>query len=396
MVNGKKVSAVIAEYDPFHNGHRYHIEQTRQSGAGYIIAVMSGAIVQRGGAAIYDKHFRARQAVLGGVDLVIELPCPFSCSCAEIFADKAIEIITKLGAADELSFGCECGDTDILEKCADISASMAECPDIAKYMAEGMSYPAAFEKAVCDSFGEDISKIFSEPNNVLAIEYIKALKRRGSGIKPLAVTRFGAAHRGETVCSGIASASMIRGILRSGGDIRGLVPYLPPPSEDICDTERMSGAVFLRLLQIVNSGGYKNVPDFTDELASRFVKAAAACKNASLSELISAVKSKSFTYAKAARAFINAYLGVTKSDMELAPHARILAFNDKGRELLKEIRERAKDIEIVTSISELSDSRLAWLDDISCRFQGFCRSDSIVNEYTREFDGYVSERELST
>ncbi len=388
MTNGRKVAAIIAEYDPFHNGHRYHIDKTRENGATHIIAIMSGAFTQRGDVALHDKHFRARQAVLGGADLVIELPYPFCCSCAEVFADSAVGIADRLGVVDELSFGCECGDVGILKKCAEISLSLADDKDVAALVSSGYSYPAAVSEIVLQKHGKDAAEIFGLPNNVLAIEYIKALKKRESKIMPLAVTRFGAPHGGETFCAGIASGTQIRKMARAGQDTTGLLPYTGEES-DVCDIERIGGAIILRLLQVVQSGEYKNVPDLDYELAQRVAKFASAEEYTTFDGFIKAVKCKNFTYAKTARAFVNAYLGVTYEDLKLTPQARVLAFNEKGQGLLKEIKERSRGIEVYTSLSQLGDKRLAFLDDISNRALAMCAGNPYKSEFCRKFTGAI-------
>lgn len=388
MTDGRKVGAIIAEYDPFHNGHRYHIDKTRENGATHIIAIMSGSFTQRGDVALHDKHFRARQAVLGGADLVIELPYPFCCSCAEIFADSAVGIADRLGVVDELSFGCECGDVETLEKCAEISLSLADDKDVAALVSSGYSYPAAFTETVLQKHGKEAADIFRQPNNVLSIEYIKALKKRGSKIAPFAVTRFGAPHGGETFCAGFASGTQIRKMARAGQDTTGLLPYTGEKSS-VCDIEKIGGAIILRLLQVVNSGEYKNAPDFDYELAQRVAKFGSKENCATFDEFIKTVKYKNFTYAKAARAFVNAYLGVTYEDMKHEPQARVLAFNEKGRGLLKEIQERSRGIKVFTSLSQLSDKRLAFLDDISSRALSMCAGKAYKSEFCRKFNGAI-------
>lgn len=388
MAGGRKVAAIIAEYDPFHNGHRYHIDKTRENGAMHIIAIMSGSFTQRGDVALHDKHFRARQAVLGGADLVIELPYPFCCSCAEVFAGSAISIADRLGVVDELSFGCECGDVGILEKCAEISLSLADDKDAAALVSSGYSYPAAISEIVLQKHGKEAADIFGQPNNVLAIEYIKALKKRKSSITPLAVTRFGAPHGGETFCAGIASGTQIRKMARAGQDTTGLLPYTGETSE-VCDIERIGGAIILRLLQVVQSGEYKNVPDFDYKLAQRAAKYASTEEYTTFDGFIKTVKCKNFTYAKAARAFVNAYLGVTYEDLRHEPQARVLAFNEKGQGLLKEINERSREIEVYTSLSQVSDKRLAFLDDISSRALAMCAGKEYKSEFCRKFTGAV-------
>lgn len=385
----KKVSAIIAEYNPFHNGHKYHIEQTRANGASHIIAIMSGAVVQRGDVAIFDKHFRAKQAVIGGADLVIELPCPFSCSCAEIFAKGAVNIIARLGIADELSFGCETEDIELLERCADISTELSDCADILSLTSQGMSYPAAFAQIVSEHYGDRYAEVFRTPNNTLAIEYIKALRQYRCGIQPLAVKRKGAEHDSSEPSCGIASASYIRSLIHDAQDISGFVPY-ETENEQVCDINSMSRAIFIRLSQLVQSGEYENIPDFTHELAQRFRKVMLQLKTADYSKLLETVKVKSFTRAKVSRAFINAYLGVTANDLTLQPYARVLAFNCRGQELLKEIKHNSSKIEVSTSLADFTEKRLCDLDELSCRLQRFCCDNIITSEYTRKFDGFIN------
>lgn len=385
----KKVSAIVAEYNPFHNGHKYHIDMTRKNGADFIVSVMSGALVQRGDVAISDKHFRARQAVLGGADLVIELPYPFSCSCAEVFAKAAVSIISRLGVVDELSFGCETDDIELLKKCADISAELSDGADIADLTSQGLSYPAAFERTVSDRYGDAFAEAFRSPNSTLAIEYLKALKLYNCDIQPYAVKRTGTAHDSDIPSDCFASASYIRSLIHASQDLSQFVPYSIDRS-CVCDINSMSRDIFMRLTQLVQSGEYKNVPDFSRELAARFEKAAGQLESADYSALLDEVKTKSFTRARTSRAFINAYLGITNDDLKITPHARILAFNEKGQQLLREIKSRNTGIEVSASLSDFSMKRLCELDEMSCKFQGFCRGNTIVSEYARKFDGFVT------
>ena len=166
------------------------------------------------------------------------------------------------------------------------------------------------------------------------------------------------------------------------------MPYTGETS-DVCDIERIGGAIILRLLQVVQSGEYKNVPDFDYELAQRVAKYASTEEYTTFDGFIKTVKCKNFTYAKAARAFVNAYLGVTYEDLRHEPQARVLAFNEKGQGLLKEINERSREIEVYTSLSQVSDKRLAFLDDISSRALAMCAGKPYKSEFCRKFTGTV-------
>ena len=190
------VLAIIGEYNPFHNGHLYHLTEAKEkSHANYTIAIISGNFVQRGNTSIVDKWTKTRMAILNGIDLVIELPCVYSISSAENFATGAIKILNSLNIVDSISFGCETDDISILEEFADILIS--EPPEfkslLAHELSTGISFPKARENALL-MYVNDIRKyanILSSPNNILAIEYLKALNISKSNIRPLAIKRIG-------------------------------------------------------------------------------------------------------------------------------------------------------------------------------------------------------------
>lgn len=188
-----KISGIICEYNPFHNGHLYHIRETRKNGATHIVAVMSGNFVQRGDTAIMDKLDRARLAVRSGADLVIELPVQYCLSSAENFASGAVFLLDSLGVVEELSFGSECGDTKKLEKALETIeiTAMVHHDDILQIMEKGYTYPRALN-SVINGIEPEIAEIISSPNNLLAIEYMRALKKYASIMKPF--TKIGRAH----------------------------------------------------------------------------------------------------------------------------------------------------------------------------------------------------------
>ena len=206
-----KISGIICEYNPFHNGHLYHINETRKNGATHIVAVMSGNFVQRGDVAVMDKLERARLAVRSGADLVIELPVQYCLSSAENFASGAVYLLDSLGAVDEISFGSECGDTDTLQEAMDTveAIAMVHGEEIRGIMEKGYTYPRALTSVVK---GKDpaVADIISEPNNLLAIEYMKALKRFSSAMAPYTVKRINAEHDSDITENGFASASYLR------------------------------------------------------------------------------------------------------------------------------------------------------------------------------------------
>ena len=197
-----KVNGIIAEYNPFHNGHLYQLEESRRlTGADYTVVVMSGDFVQRGAPAMLDKHVRARMALLGGADLVLELPVLYAVSSAEQFAAGAVAILDRLGVVTHLCFGSECGDAEALGQ---IAGYLLEEPDsyrshLQQLLRQGRTYPAARAQALCTAFGRDWEQILSSPNNILGIDYIKALKKRKSSILPVTVKRIGAGYHDGAV-----------------------------------------------------------------------------------------------------------------------------------------------------------------------------------------------------
>ena len=216
-----KVSGIICEYNPFHNGHLYHIRETRKNGATHIVAVMSGSFVQRGDTAIMDKLERARLAVRSGADLVIELPVQYCLSSAENFASGAVYLLNALGAVDELSFGSECGDAQRLREAMETVGvtAAAHAEEIKSIMEKGYTYPRALT-SVMNGIDPEAASIIAEPNNLLAIEYLRALKKFGSDIQPFTVKRVNADHDSSKTENGYASASCIREMIEKKADIR--------------------------------------------------------------------------------------------------------------------------------------------------------------------------------
>lgn len=343
-----KVSGIVCEFDPFHNGHKYLIEKTRHNGATHIVTVMSGNFVQRGNTAIIGKFKRAELAVMSGADLVIELPVQFCLAPAEEFAKAAIYLLGSLGVVDEIAFGSECGDVQILRQTADILKKSRDIPQIAELTKKGMTYP----KAVSEYFSEkmpETAHILSEPNNILGIEYIKALEDFGFGQDIFTVKRMGAPHGSEVPTGNIASASYIRSHLDS---CRGLLPdiwadELEKGTADISRLER----VILHCIRTLTLEEAEKTVDGSSGLAQRICSARTA---ASLNELYSAVKTKRYTMARIRRTILRLLMEIPDSDMKIMPpYIRVLAFNSRGREILSQAKEKAA-LPFDTSLSRLS------------------------------------------
>ena len=279
-----KITGIVCEYNPFHNGHLYHLKKTRENGATHIVAVMSGNYVQRGDTAVMDKFERAKLAVKGGADLVIEIPTVYALSSAEFYAKGAIYILDSLGCVDEISFGSEAGSVSELEKAAEIADECSGAPELEEYLKSGMSYPNAINTMIYSSYGKKlsnrISDILASPNNVLAVEYLKALRRLNSSITPFTIQRKSAAHDSMTVLDGISSASYIRKCMNEKSDFSGLVPayvsqayinaYSAGKTADISNLER----IIIYKLRTSSPEELREIPDVGQGLEYRILAAA--------------------------------------------------------------------------------------------------------------------------
>lgn len=356
-----KVSGIICEYNPFHNGHLYHIQQTRKNGATHIVAVMSGNFVQRGDVAVMDKLDRARLAVKSGADLVIELPVQYSLSSAENFAAGAVYLLDSLGAVDELSFGSECGDIDKLRNALETTrnAAVEHADDIRQIMEKGYTYPRALT-SVINGMDSETASIISQPNNLLAIEYIKALANYSSDIIPFTIKRDSSAHDAPPASGSSASASFIREKIETERSTAGIRHYVPELWADALSSAFSKGEtaslsrlerVLLYKLRTSSADEIARISDVGQGLENRIYGARMA---GSLDELLFTVKTKRYTMARIRRIMLTFLIGVTKEDMEiLPPYGRILAFNERGREILARAKDSAK-IPYGSSIAKLS------------------------------------------
>lgn len=356
-----KISGIICEYNPFHNGHLYHIRETRKNGATHIAAVMSGNFVQRGDTAIMDKLERARLAVHSGADLVIELPVQYCLSSAENFAAGAVWLLNSMGCVDEISFGSECGDIDKLQKALDtveITALMQK-DTIREIMEKGYTYPRALT-SVINGTDPETAAVVSEPNNLLAIEYMRALKRFSSSMEPFTVKRTSVLHDSADAANGFASASYIREQIINARSTVGIGDYTSPIWIDAINNAFRNGEIasLSKLERIIlyklRSSSVEEIAEINDVgqgLENRIFGARMA---GSLDELLFTVKTKRYTMSRIRRIMLSLLIGIKRSDMEnMAPYGRILAFNERGREILSAAKDKAA-IPYATSIAKLS------------------------------------------
>ena len=350
-----KIAGIVCEYNPMHNGHLFHINRTRQNGATHILAVMSGNFVQRGETAVMDKFSRASCALKGGADLVIEIPSVYSLSSAEYYARGAVSIMNSLGCVEEISFGSECGDTALLLQTAEAVTSISPT-DLEERMRKGTTYPSALTGLLKEKYGSEIADIVASPNNVLAVEYIKAIRFLGSSIKPFTVSRMGARHDSFSEKSNISSASFIRYKMIESEDFKNLVPdFVYRSYIENLDSGKISDIgnldrILLYKLRMISAVELKEVPDVGQGLEYRLKQYDAA---ASVKKLLEQVKTKRYTMARLRRILLNMIIGVRSEDLKiLPPYARILAMNERGREILAECSN--SKIPISTSPAKLA------------------------------------------
>lgn len=322
---------IVAEYDPFHSGHKYHIEAAREAaGADLpVVCAMSGNWTQRGSAAVADKWTRARLALMGGADLVLELPTPWAAASAETFARGAVELLARTGVVDVLSFGSECGALEELEQAA-ASLDSPDYPErLRAQLGRGLPYAAA-------RAGAAGCPCLASPNNNLAVEYLRALRRLESRIRPLAVLRRGDGHNAPVSGGGFASASALRSLLRAGdGRVWDyLAPEGRPLLTDTADLERAFPAILAKLRTMAPEE-LARIPDCSEGLENRIL--AAAGQAGSLEELYALSKSKRYAHARIRRVVLRAFLGLHEIP-EHVPYLRVLGMNSRGRELLRAMR----------------------------------------------------------
>ena len=333
-------TAIICECSPFHNGHQYLFRTARLLTGEENIAIMSGSFTQRGEVAVTDKFTRAGALIRGGADLVLELPAAFAVANAQRFAEGGVRIAKSFACVNTLAFGCETEDIGVLRTAANALRSERVNSLIAEEMQAGGYYPRALQSAVEKVYGADAAAALSSPNNILAVEYIRALE--GSGIAPLPIKRKGVSHDSGTPSGNFASASQIRAMLRNGEDVSRFVPEAP---QKITCPERLDAAVLYRL-RTMTAEELRRVPDVGEGLENRILEAAG--QSGSVEELLQRVKTKRYTHARLRRIITCAFLGITEELQNTpADYARVLGMTDWGAGLLCSCR-----CEIVTSAAK--------------------------------------------
>ncbi|MDD7371004.1 MAG: nucleotidyltransferase [Firmicutes bacterium] len=351
------ITGIIAEYNPFHNGHAYQLEQARLlTGCDFLVVVMSGDYVQRGAPAVFDKYTRARMALACGADLVLELPVACSCASAEFFASGAVSLLDGLGCVDFLCFGSESGDLQSLMEPARILAK--ESPVFQEALRRGLSLGLSFPAARKEAFRACASNpdILDLPNNILGIEYLKALLQKESIIKPVTIKRKGQGYHDTLLDSGFASASGIRRFLKQEEAPLSALPALKeslpdPVMEVLTDTlahtlpvweEDFSMLLRYELLR-QSASDLTRYADISPDLGRRLKNC--ADKFSSFSEFVALVKTKDVTYTRITRALFHILLNLTGEDTRNSvamPYARILGFRKDHSRILGLLKENSR------------------------------------------------------
>jgi len=399
-----KITGIIAEYNPFHNGHAYQIQAARQTGATHIVCVMSGNFTQRGDCAVMDKLSRTRCALANGADLVIELPVAYVLGSASVFAKGAVETLLATGCIDELHFGSECGNIDALMDTVLAIESMES-----RHLIDTKATTAAAARtaALSGNGYKREAEILSTPNNLLGVEYLLALRRRYSHTKAATVSRIGAEHDGTMGSDTICSASQLRRFLVEDPQIA--LPFAPADTMKLFEERCKEGQapIHLKLLEtallsrlrMVDPSYLSRIAGVTEGLEHRLYETIG--QHCSFEAICTAVKTKRYPLARIRRILLCAAIGITAKDQETSPaYIRVLGQNQKGNDILRIMRQTAKAPMILraSDVADLSaeGKRLFRLENLATDLytmayqpMGPCRT-----EYTQNLYSYTKAKSL--
>lgn len=351
-----KTAAIICEYNPFHNGHKYQIEQIKKTHDA-VVCIMSGSFVQRGAPAVFDKWTRTRAALLSGGNLVIELPVCSALNCAERFALGGVFLSDALGICDTLFFGSESGDINNLCEYAKILSEETDdvSEKIKSNMMLGMSFPLAKEKAYSDIIPPEF---LNSPNNILGIEYIKALNKLKSKIVPKTIKRACVSHHSLLPSGEFASASFIREQLTKGNNISDYVPFSYP---DKMKNDGLGELIRYKILEMTPDEISK-INDVTEGLENRIIE---ACRlYSSFDEICTHIKSKRYTLSRIRRILLSCLIGIDKESANKLPsYIRVLGADDTGLSLLSEIKKKTS-LPMITKTADFKSINKSFALDI--------------------------------
>ncbi len=393
------ITGLITEYNPFHLGHKLHLNKaTSNTCATGTIAIMGGNFVQRGYPALLDKWSRAKIAVLNGVDLVIELPLIYSISSAESFAYGALKILNQTGIVNSLYFGSEAGNIDILKEIA--KYLYLENNDYKEELAKNLKLGLPFHSARANSLknllqNENINEILSSSNNILGIEYIKALLKLNSSINPYTLKRVGGNYNDSNLKTTIPSATAIRKALGNNYSLDTLKEYMPPATFNELKILKDNKYKFvfpedtfqyLKYKILIEGKSISKLPLVKEGLDNKIIKEIALSN--SLDDLIMRVKSKRYTHTRISRILTSYFIGLENYNLQdimenSKAYIRPLAFNQNGQKILKEIKNR-ENIDIITKVKKDTNNEMLKLDILGTKAYSILNSSiSPLEDFTR-------------
>lgn len=398
------IAGIIVEYNPLHNGHVIHIQKTKEvTKCDGVVAIMSGNFVQRGIPAILDKWTRTKMALLNGVDLVIELPVVYSISSAEFFAWGSMSLLNSLGIVDSLCFGSESGNISDIMSISDILANepLKFKTSLKKFLTEGNTFPSARNLALYEYLGNNqknclpFNNFFDASNNILGIEYCKNLLKLNSNIKPFTILREGSSYNSFALESKFSSATAIRNYLQTNEDINHIKYFTPDSVWNILESFKKSAYSFkfeekvlnyIKYKYISEIGNIQNIPEASEGLHNRINSFIIRSNN--MNELIMNIKTKRYTYSRISRILYQYFLNFDTLNYDIlrrepCPYARILGFNNIGREILKQMKT-SSSIPIYTKLPKHLPQALEI--DIKAT-----KSYSLINDFVDPFADYKTK-----
>ena len=392
------ITGIITEYNPFHNGHKFHLEESKkQTKSDGTICIMSGNFVQRGGPAIIDKWKRTEMALSNGVDLIIELPTFYAVSSAEFFAKGAVSILNSLNIVNNLFFGSEIGDAKALSEIAKVLVSEDErFKNILKEnLSLGLTFAKAREKSLIEYLNSsEINNIITSSNNILGIEYIKAILKLNSSINPVALKREGSNYNDKSLSQTFSSATSIREVLKNTSNIEDLKNIIPLESYEVFSklqeqdyrfTFEEEMFKYIKYKIQTNCVNFNNLYEVTEGLDNKIIKEISSSN--SLHEFILKIKSKRYTYSKISRILTHIYLCLDNDDFkdianENNLYVRVLGFNKTGREILSLIKANSS-IPLITKVPRFTNNPLLKFDlqATACY--------SLLNDKVNPFNDYL-------
>lgn len=392
------ITGIITEYNPFHNGHLHHLSSAKSvTGCDGVVCIMSGNFVQRGGPALIDKWERTSMAIENGVDLVLELPTFYALSSAEHFAKGSISILDSLGVINNIFFGSECGNVDDLIKIAEVLVDepMEFKEDLKRNLKTGITFAKSRELSLVKLLqNENLSEILQNSNNILGIEYIKAILSLNSKIKPLTFKREGSNYNDKNLSSNFASATSIRLAFKNSNSLHELGNFLPNKSCEILKTLQEKNYPFTFEEEMFKFIKYKIVSEcvsfnklleISEGLDNKIIKE--IYNSTSYENLVLNIKSKRYTYTKISRILTQIFIGLdcynsTELFSKDLLYARVLGFNNKGKEILKEMKKNTT-IPLITKIPKSIDNPLLALDIAATKCY------SLLNTQVHPFSDYL-------